>query len=254
MGRRSARSSEAAWFGLALALGSACSRETPSPAATAPTSTPTVVSGSISPVMTLEPLGRTRIPNDGTNARSRVLSPDDANLTDSRKGWEWSDRCYKELRAGKLGWAGAACDRGLALSELDPKAQRALLYNEGLVAEQAGDKESARGWLRTSLGVQSAGITGRAEVIAALARVSEASIETVASRTFPCGRVRCRADQMCCDGDYCDADDDHSEHGPGPCPLSGSRCDFRTGEPCVAPERCKLVTWSPSINTPECTK
>jgi hypothetical protein len=252
MRTRSARISEGAWLGLALALGSSCSRERPSPAPSA--TTPAAASASISAVVTPQPSGRARIPNDGTNTRSRVLSPDDANLTDSRKGWEWSDRCYKEFRAGKLGWAGAACDRGLALSELDPKARRALLYNEGLVAEQAGDKESARGWLRSSLAVQAADNVGRAEVIAALARVSEAPIETVASRTFPCGRVRCRTDQMCCDGDYCDADDDHSEHGPGPCPLGGTRCDFRTGEPCVAPERCKLGKWSPSINTPECTK
>ena len=47
------------------------------------------------------------------------LSPDDVNFVDNRKGFGWSDRCFTEIKAAKWGWARAACDRGLALPDVD---------------------------------------------------------------------------------------------------------------------------------------
>jgi hypothetical protein len=109
-----------------------------------------------------------------------MLSPDDATFTDSRSGWGWSDRCYKELQAGKLGWAGAACDHGLTLHDLDTRAVAALQYNKGLVAEQAGEKEAAQAAFLSSLAARSTDDPGRGEVAAALARVAGAAPETPA--------------------------------------------------------------------------
>jgi hypothetical protein len=135
-------------FFSAMALPS-CSREPPSPA---PSNAPAPATAAPPPA------------NDGTNAKAPVLSPDDANFTDPRKGFGWGDRCFKELKDGKLGWARAACDRALALPEVDPKAQPALLFNEGLIAEKSGDSTGARSYFTQSLALRSATDPGRATV------------------------------------------------------------------------------------------
>lgn len=57
--------------------------------------------------------------NDGTDPNAPDLSPDDVNFVDNRKGFGWSDRCFTEIKAAKWGWARAACDRGLALPDVD---------------------------------------------------------------------------------------------------------------------------------------
>ncbi len=86
------------------------------------------------------------------------------NYNDPRKGWGWGDRCVKELRAGKLGWARAACDRALALPDVDAKARPALLYNEGLIAKQGGDAAGARAYFGQSLALREVTDPGRTEV------------------------------------------------------------------------------------------
>jgi hypothetical protein len=76
-----------------------------------------------------------------------------------------------ELRAGKFGWARAACDRGLALPDLDPKARPPLLYNEGLIAKATGDLSTARTDFAQSLALRAPNDPGLAEVIKELKSV-----------------------------------------------------------------------------------
>ncbi len=71
-----------------------------------------------------------------------VLAPADAGFLDRRGGAGWGDRCFLHLQAGRLDWALAACERGLAASPL-PKVKGALLYNLGMIAEKQGKHDSA---------------------------------------------------------------------------------------------------------------
>jgi hypothetical protein len=93
-----------------------------------------------------------------------VLSPDDANFVDARKGGGWGDRCFTEIKQGKWGWAHTACDRALALPDVDPKVRPLLLYNEGLIAKHAGDSPAARNYFGQSLALRSPTDPGRTEV------------------------------------------------------------------------------------------
>jgi hypothetical protein len=102
--------------------------------------------------------------NDGTDPKAPVLSPDDANFVDTRKGGGWGDRCFTEIKRGKWGWAHAACDRALALPDVDPKVRPLLLYNEGLIAKHAGDNTGAQNYFGQSLMLRDPADPGRAEV------------------------------------------------------------------------------------------
>jgi hypothetical protein len=96
------------------------------------------------------------------------LAPADVTFVDARHGFGWGDRCFAHYRAGELPQARAACDHGLALPDLDPGARPMLLYNEGLVAEKAGDLAAARTDYAQSLAARPAGEEGRAVVEKAL--------------------------------------------------------------------------------------
>jgi hypothetical protein len=68
--------------------------------------------------------------------------------------------------------------------------------------------------------------------------------------SYACGNGRCRVDQFCCEDGHCVA---HDLSGPDVCGLNGLRdCDPKTGEPCVAPAKCKVVQWSPSMHGFQC--
>jgi hypothetical protein len=151
----------------AIAFALACSRDGAGDAPSASTSATAPTPASSLPIAAV---------NDGTDPKSPILSPDDANFTDSRKGLGWGDRCFSEIRAGKFGWARAACDRALALPEVDPKARAALLYNEGLIAKKSGDAAAARNYFTQSLGARSSTDPGRAEVESELASVGGSPI------------------------------------------------------------------------------
>jgi hypothetical protein len=163
-------------------------------------------------------------------------------ITDPRHGWGWSDRCWKELHDRKFGWALAACDRGLDLPDLDPKAKSALVYNKGLAFEGAGDRFTARSLFEQSLALRPPSDPGRAEVTAALVRVGGTpSPGTTTTRTFQCGRVRCSAGQECCASTQrCLG---ASEVAPDGCltPSDRRSCDPKTNEPCDTTngETCK---------------
>jgi hypothetical protein len=96
------------------------------------------------------------------------LAPADAAFVDARRGFSWGDRCSAHYHAGELPSARAACERGLALPDLDPGARPALLYNEGLIAAKAGDVDGARAAYVRSLAARPEGEEGRAIVEKAL--------------------------------------------------------------------------------------
>jgi len=83
-------------------------------------------------------------PNDGTDPHRPVLPADEEGFVDSRGGWNWSNKCYIHIQSGKWGWAKAECDKGIAMAPADHETHAMLLYNEGLVAQAAGDVAEAR--------------------------------------------------------------------------------------------------------------
>jgi hypothetical protein len=175
--------------------------------------------------------------NDGTSGQSPALAPDDVNFNDTRKGWGWSDRCWTELKAGKFGWARAACDRGLALPQVDPKARAALLYNEGLIAKQNGDAQTARSYFAQSLALRPSSDPGRKEVESAFVSVGG----KVEPKTFACGSVQCKAQgQICCDDDSHEPVCVNVDQTPEWCMLliAQRSCDPKTNAPCLAGEKC----------------
>jgi hypothetical protein len=193
--------------------------------------------------------------NDGTDPKSPVLAPEDTGFVDGRKGAGWGDRCFDEIKRGKWGWAHAACDRGLALADVDPKTRPSLLYNEGLIAKQAGDAAAARGYFTQSLALRAATDPGRAAVEKALESVGGKVTALPQAGTYACEHARCRSDQICCPGGaepasaYCTAYDPNSADF---CRLTFRMCDPRTNEPCVAPERCKQGPPGPQQNNLVC--
>jgi hypothetical protein len=92
--------------------------------------------------------------NDGADPLRPVLPPADKRFVDKRGGWGWSDRCWLNIKAQKWGWARAECDRGMALNPSSPQPMSSLLYNQGLIAVQMGDIESARNLMSRSLGMR----------------------------------------------------------------------------------------------------
>jgi hypothetical protein len=140
---------------MALTALVACSRDKESPPA--PTS-----SGAASPTAVAS--ASAAASNDGTDPKAPVLSPDDTSFVDMRKGGGWGDRCFTEIKQGKWGWAHAACDRALALPDVDAKVRPLLLYNEGLIAKHAGDNTAARNYFGQSLSLRSPTDPGRSEV------------------------------------------------------------------------------------------
>jgi hypothetical protein len=169
------------WEALLLLPLLACSRDTPAPAP-AP-------SASSQPAPSDTPAQTTP---DGTDAKSPALSPDDARFVDAHRGRGWGDRCFAELKEGKLGWARAACDRGLALPDLDPEVKPALLYNEGLIAEKSVNLASARTYFEQSLALRPAtDVSGRAAVEKEL-RLVGGTVPSAPSAPVS-GKLECRA-------------------------------------------------------------
>lgn len=211
----------------AIALVS-CSREQPSPLPAASVIIPALPVASAAPA------------NDGTDPKAPILSPDDANFVDARKGAGWGDRCFTEIKQGKWGWAHAACDRALALPDVDQKVRPLLLYNEGLIARHAGDNAAARSYFTQSLALRSPTDPGRAVVEKELVAVGGQVPAPAQAKTFPCNGMRCREGQICCPGGppgtgSCMAYDPSS---PMFCRDVWAECDMATNEPCVPPKRC----------------
>lgn len=151
------------------------------------------LAGSAAPAASAAPSGSAAVGagNEGADPRSPVLSPQDVGFKDTRKGFGWGDRCFTEYKEGKLGWAHAACDKGLSLPEVDAKARPPLLYNEGLIAKAAGDRAGARSYFAESLTLRGPDDPGRAAVENELRSVGGAP--PPASLVLPAdARLECR--------------------------------------------------------------
>jgi hypothetical protein len=92
--------------------------------------------------------------NDGTDATRPMLPPSDVGFVDKRGGSGWGDRCWNSIHAKKWGWAKAECDEGLKMNPGSPQPRASLLYNEGLVAQGAGNVEEARRYFTQSLALR----------------------------------------------------------------------------------------------------
>ncbi|WP_156339231.1 SH3 domain-containing protein [Chondromyces crocatus] len=102
----------------------------------------------------------------GRAAETTDLPPEDVGLVDTRRGWEWSDRCWRNLQAGNLRWARNECMMGMNLPADSPAPMSSLLYNLGLIEEREGAKARSAEYFKRSLALRE-----HPEVRAALLRV-----------------------------------------------------------------------------------
>ncbi|MEZ4293498.1 MAG: hypothetical protein R3B70_00865 [Polyangiaceae bacterium] len=170
-----------------------------------PSPVPTAANGNPVPV----PVGAAS-DNDGTNARKPVLPPEDVGLIDKRGGWEWNDRCWKNIQAGKLGYAKAECDRALAMKPKSPMPLAAVYYNLGLIEKGAGNVSGARAYFQKSLDLRE-----NAEVRAAAASLpggekpctpcyTQEDFDAAGKKGLACCAAnRCKADASCSGGRVC---------------------------------------------------
>jgi hypothetical protein len=111
--------------------------------------------------------GRVLLANDGTDGDHPILPDADVGFVDARRGWGWGDKCWRNIKAKKWGWARAECDEGLRMDPASPQPRASLLYNEGLIAKERGQLEEARADFTESLSLRE-----NAEVRAALGSVT----------------------------------------------------------------------------------
>lgn len=100
--------------------------------------------------------------DDGRDPNNPSLPGIDVGFVDKRGGWDWSDKCWVHLKAGRWGWAKAECDEAMKLQPASPQPRASLLYNEGLIAKQAGDVSGARALFDQSLALRENGEVRRA--------------------------------------------------------------------------------------------
>ena len=89
-------------------------------------------------------------------AKESILAAEDRGFKDTRGGFEWGNRCYVHLKAGRLANARAACKKGLAMSST-PNVRGPILYNMGLIEEADGDRPLACRYIRESLSARDSG-------------------------------------------------------------------------------------------------
>lgn len=111
------------------------------------------------------PVARERATEQSHPSRSD-LPARDVGLVDTRGGWEWSDRCFRNIQAGNLKWARTECVMGVNLPADSPRPMSSLLYNLGLIEEREGATERAADFYQRSLALYE-----HPDVRAALARV-----------------------------------------------------------------------------------
>jgi hypothetical protein len=158
----------------------------------------------------------------------------DAGFVDRRGGWDWSDRCWINLKKGKYGWAKAECEMGMKIGPDSPTPRSSLLYNLGLIERTAGDVEGARRYFEQSLALRE-----HPEVRTALDSLpGSASARPRAKKQIACGEATC--DAVCCatfGKFYCGRDPntcDRATNGEG----TLYECDGR--EDCGIDEVCCL--------------
>jgi hypothetical protein len=209
---------------LAMLSGVACSKRSGSPS--------TSLSASAPPAPPVR--------NDGTDARTPVLSPKDEGFVDRGMGMGWYQRCKDEEREGKYGWAMAACEKGLAQTNMRQSTRATLYYLQGMSLEASHAFPGAKAKYQHALENGGTLEPGQAAVEAAVARVDKAIRLGTPGVTFPCGdNLRCAKDQWCCSETGCfdqaDASRDCADL------AFAVQCDKKTNEPCRAPEQCTVT-------------
>src|SRR5690606_12312682 len=119
--------------------------------------TTTATSSAPSPASATPSVATPRPAALGLDASKPELAPEDAGFVDTKEGWGWSDRCWKSLHDGKLGFAKAQCAEGLKFAKSDgskSSARPSLIYNLGLIEEKTGNKDEARRLFEQSLGLR----------------------------------------------------------------------------------------------------
>jgi hypothetical protein len=111
-------------------------------------------------------------PEDG-GVPAGALAEADRDFVDPRRGWGWSDLCFRHLKAFEASWALGACAAGLKLADADPNARAALVFNEGLVAEQVGAGATAIARFRESLRMRAPNDPSRRQVAEAIRRIQK---------------------------------------------------------------------------------
>ncbi len=112
------------------------------------------------------------LPEDG-GVPTAAVAEADRDFIDPRRGWGWSDLCFHHFSAFEASWALGACEAGLKLADLDPNARAALVFNEGLVAEQMGAGATAVDRFKESLRMRAPNDPGRRQVVEAIRRIQE---------------------------------------------------------------------------------
>jgi len=139
---------------LGAALLSVAAASAPSPAVAASEPPPPKPAAATPPC----PAGQRQ--EDGTcrpsGPKTATLASEDKGFVDSRGGFEWGNRCYVHLKAGRLANARAACQKGLGMSPT-PEVRGAILYNMALVEEADGDTALACRYIRESLAARDSG-------------------------------------------------------------------------------------------------
>lgn len=177
---------------------------------------------------------RSTSPPSPADSRAEAQRPPEAPQ-DTRKGWDSSDACWRLLHENSLTEAEAACDRGLGLTNLDPKAKASLLYNKGLVYEKRGDRLRAAELMESSLSARPRDDDGATEVYNALLRVTRS----------PKGSFYCEKGVMCHPGETCcrDARAKCIPNGGScePGTSMGFHCDPGSHYPCPMSQVCRMA-------------
>jgi hypothetical protein len=179
------------------------------------------------------------VANDGNDPHAPVLSPDDVSFVDDGHGFAWNDRCWKEERKGKYGWAVACCKKALDSPHLDRSLEGSFFYTEAMALEGAGDMAGAKTMYERSLESGPSSEPGEPAVAEAIRRVSRPLTDRSRAVSFPCGRIRCATGRLCYGDEKCIDPVPLGDPDPDPVPgfmLAG--CDLKTHEPCDAKERC----------------
>lgn len=193
-------------------------------------------------------------------ASAGVLPSEDKGFIDTRGGWGWSDRCWKNIGANRLDAARAECAEGLKMTRGGAGARPSLLYNLGLVEERSGNPSGARALYEESLSLRP-----NDEVAAALSRVGGSPPTKPVQKSIRCGATTCS--KVCCATfkEHCanDASEcDRATNGEGTILLcggpddceSGQVCcriytDRTTAQECIAPSKCRGVYHHPRYGT-----
>jgi serine/threonine protein kinase len=188
---------------------------------------------------------------DGVDPHFPVLPAEDVGFLDDKGGRKWGDKCWLHLRAGKLGWAKAECDKAMeiAATSADQSYMPSLIYNEGLLAQAAGDIAGARSDYQRSLNLRNklglGGGPGYKEVRAALDALDDPS----QPRTYPVCSCTFPGVEVIVEGSKIDAASECCQLIAHPTPIGVTPRKPRKICPCTPPGCLKPFSTGPCSAT-----